>query len=135
MSRIGPTNITNIDEVVINFAEHKHELDTYKKMCDEENSQIKKFLLDTGETEHIAGGHKVKLSTRISEKLNEDAILQVAKQFGIEDAVIETKEYVNLDKLEAYLYNNTVSPEFADAINKCRETKTTYALSVSKVKE
>lgn len=140
MSRINlsltdePSNSSNLDELVAKYAFNKGELDSYTKLCKEENEQIKKALVELGEDEYSSGGYTVKRIVAVKESMNEAKLLEVLRQNGIE-APIKTREYVDMDALEAYLYNNTPSVDLARQLENCRTTTETVQLRLSKTKE
>lgn len=141
MSRINLTDtepsstpIESLEELIPRYALNKSELDSYTKICKEENEQIKAALVELGQDEYSTGGYKVKRIVATKESMNEAKLLEVLRQNGIED-VIKTREYVDMDALEAYLYNNLPSEELARQLESCRTTTETVQLRLSKVKE
>jgi hypothetical protein len=139
MSRINlsptnePSNSFNLDELVTQYAFNKGELDSYTKLCKEENEQIKKALVELGEDEYSSGGYTVKRIVAVKESMNEAKLLEVLKQNGI-DVAIKTREYVDMDALEAYLYNYIPSTDLARQLESCRTTTETVQLRLSKTK-
>lgn len=123
----------SLDELVPQYAFNKRELDSYTKICKEENEQIKAQLVELGENEYSAGGYTVKRIVATKETMNEAKLLEVLRQNGITDA-IKTKEYVDMDALEAYLYNNAPSADLARQLEGCRTTTETVQLRLSKAK-
>lgn len=124
---------TTLDELILAYAFNKSELDSYTKICKEENEQIKAALVDLGENEYSAGGYTVKRIVATKESMNEAKLLEVLKQNGI-DVAVKTREYVDMDALEAYLYNNMPSADLARQIESCRTTTETVQLRLSKTK-
>ena len=122
-----------LEELIPQYALNKGELDSYTKICKEENEQIKAALVELGENEYSAGGYTVKRIVAIKESMNEEKLLAVLRQNGI-TAPIMTREYVDMDSLEAYLYNNTPSADLARQIDACRITSETVQLRLSKTK-
>ncbi len=122
-----------LDELIVRYALNKSELDSYTKICKSENEQIKAKLEEIGENEYSAGGYTVKRIVATKESMNEALLLEVLKQNGIEDA-IKTKEYVDMNVLEAYLYNNEPSADLARQLDSCRVTSETVQLRLSKTK-
>lgn len=140
MSRISlsPTEPSNtsvefLEELIPQYALNKNELDSYTKICKEENEQIKAALVNLGENEYSAGGYTVKRIVATKESMNEAKLLEVLRQNGI-DVAIKTREYVDMDALEAYLYNNTPSADLARQLESCRTTTETVQLRLSKTK-
>lgn len=138
MARIALTDEENLgaqtlDELIPQYAFNKGELDSYTKICKDENEKIKAHLIALGENEYSVGGYTVKRIVATKESMNEAKLLEVLRQNGI-DEVIKTKEYVDMDALEAYLYNNTPSVELARQLEGCRTTTETVQLRLSKTK-
>lgn len=129
----SPTCNTTLDELIQAYAFNKGELDSYTKICKEENEQIKAALVELGENEYSAGGYTVKRIVATKESMNEAKLLEVLRQNGIE-APIRTREYVDMDALETYLYNNMPSTDLARQIDSCRVTSETVQLRLSKTK-
>lgn len=122
-----------LEELIPQYALNKNELDSYTKICKEENEQIKAALVELGEDEYSTGGYKVKRIVAIKESMNEAKLLEVLRANGI-TAPIMTREYVDMDSLEAYLYNNAPSADLARQLESCRTTSETVQLRLSKVK-
>ena len=112
------TSQTNeeLDTLVNRYASNKELVNKYSKLCDVDNSKIKSIMRDSGIDSYATSTYTVKYSVTKTEKLDQDKILETVKELNIPD-VIETKEYVNLDKLEKYLYNSNDST-ILDKINK-----------------
>lgn len=140
MSRISlspnePSTTTTelLEELIPQYAANKNELDSYTKICKEENEQIKTALVELGENEYSAGVYTVKRIVAVKETMNEAKLLEVLKQNGL-DMAIKTKEYVDMNVLEAYLYNNMPSEDLARQLESCRTTTETVQLRLSKTK-
>lgn len=138
MSRKNPEQRTvidpmeKLDELVPQYALNKGEYDSYKAIVDEEKEQIKDLLLHVGEKKHTAGGYTVTRSVSVKETWDEDKLLEVAKKHKI--PVIKTKQYVDMQALEDYLYDHELSPEGAVDLGKCRTKNEVVALRLSKAK-
>ena len=93
MSRINLTNEPSstpnesLEELIPRYALNKNELDSYTKICKEENEQIKAALVAIGENEYSAGGYTVKRIVAVKESMNEAKLLEVLRQNGITDAI------------------------------------------------
>lgn len=134
LSPIEPSAANETLETLIpQYAANKAELDSYTKVCKEENEQIKAALVELGESEYSAGGYTVKRIVAVKESMNEEKLIEVLKQNGIEVAV-KTREYVDMNALEAYLYNNEPSADLARQLESCRTTTETVQLRLSKAK-
>lgn len=139
MSRINlsPTEPSkancSLEELIPQYAANKNELDSYTKICKAENEQIKTALEELGESEYSAGGYTVKKIVAVKESMNEAKLIEVLRANGI-DTAIKTKEYVDMNVLEAYLYNNEPSADLARQLESCRTTTETVQLRLSKTK-
>ena len=129
------TSQTNeeLDTLVNRYASNKEIVNKYSKLCDVDNSKIKNIMRDSGIDSYATSTYTVKYSVTKTEKLDQDKILETVKELNIPD-VIETKEYVNLDKLEKYLYNSN-DATILDRINKCITTTEIPKLKKKKKKE
>ena len=123
-----------LDRLIPQYAANKSELDSYKKICDRENIQIKRLMQEEGVTERTAGGFVAKCTVSQRETMNESMLLDILHQFGIE-VVIKKKEYVDFDMLEKLIYEGSISPEILEQFNKARETKQVVTLRVTKESE
>ena len=123
----------SLDTLIPQYAENKSMLDDYKKICDEENKQIKDMM---EEGSYEAGGWKATKTISTRETMNEDKLLDVAKKnsYYLSD-IIKTKEYIDMDKLESLLYKGNISKDVLMEIDKCRESKEVVTLRISRVKE
>lgn len=128
--------ISTLDELISRYAMNKRELDSYKKICDTENAQIKDQMYELGiDSYSTKDGYTAKYIVSEKASFNEDKLLAVVKKYGITD-VVKTREYVDMDALENYLYHldeedMTVKPVFED-IDSCRDVKQIVSLRVSK---
>jgi hypothetical protein len=127
-------NPTVLDTLIPSYAANKSEMDSYKKVCESQNAEIKQAMKELGKTEYSAGGYVAKYIVIEKEGLNEDRLMEVLKKHGVTD-VIKTKEYVDMDALEKYLYNAELSDEMAADMDSCREVSQTVQLRLSKEKK
>lgn len=116
-----------LDELIPIYAENKQELDSYKKLCDRQNAEIKTIMQNAEITEYDCGTHKAKISVQNRQTLNEDMLLSKIKELDRRD-LVETKEYVNMDLLEKAMYNGEISPE---TLESCMVNKEVITLKVS----
>ena len=133
--------MNDLDTLIPQYAENKAELDSYKKICDKENAEIKAVMADFALQHYEAGGYKATYSVSQRESMNEEMLIsmftsvpgfvKVAEQYGI----VKTKEYIDYDALENALYNNAMSNDQVIEMNKAREVKEVVTLRVTKVKE
>lgn len=127
----------SLDTLIPQYAENKSLLDDYKKICDEENKQIKDMM---EEGSYEAGGWKATKSVTTRDSMNEEKLLDVLTQNKLyqlpyKDKIIKTKTYVDMDALESAIYKGLIPKEVLLKIDKCRESKEVVTLRISKVKE
>lgn len=134
LSNIETEEILTLDELIPVYAENKADLDKIKKVCETQNADIKNRLEEMGEDEYTAGGYVVKRSVSTRETMNEERLLAIMKKHCI-PGVIKTKEYVDMDALECYLYDVELSDELAADLDSCREIKEVVQLRISKEKK
>ena len=135
----------SLDTLIPQYAENKAILDDYKKICDNENKQIKE-LMDEGSYE--VAGYKATKSVSTRESLNEDRLLnnldEDIRECFKENNVIRTKAYIDTDSLESLLYklknkkdieSKTLLSNILNVVDSCTDRKEVETLRVSKVKE
>lgn len=117
--------------LILAYAENKKELDSYKELCERENKEIKKIMLDNSLTSFEAGDYTAKIATQNRTTLDEEKLLYVMKQGGYNN-VIKTKEYVDMDALESALYHNDIDKQTMEQMDKCQNIKEVITLTVKK---
>ena len=115
-----------LNELIPRYAQNKIELDSYKKICDDESKQIKDIMQSEDLTEYDCGTHTAKITIQHRQTMNEDKLLQTVKELGRND-LIRTKEYVDMDLLEKAMYNSEIQ---AQDIEPCMVTKEVVTLKV-----
>lgn len=123
-----------LNELIPQFYEHKQELDKYKKICEGENSEIKREMERQKITECNVDGLNAKYIVKKKETMDEDKLIQVLKEHGY-DNFIKTKEYVDMDDLESALYHSDIDKDTITEMDKCRNVKEIIELRVTKKKE
>lgn len=123
----------SLDTLIPQYAENKSLLDDYKKICENENKQIKEMM---EEGSYEAGGYKATKTISTRDSMNEDKLLEVLKKAGFtQTSIIKTKEYIDMDELESAIYNGLIEKDILMEIDKCRESKEVVTLRISKIKE
>jgi hypothetical protein len=126
--------IKSLDELVPQYGEDKSKLDALKKVVDSENAILKEQLYNAGTDTYSAGGYTVKRTVSNRESLNEAKLIEVLRKHKIE-GIVKTKEYVDLDELETYLYHNEPTGEFATDLADCKTVTEVIQLRISKAKK
>ena len=125
----------NLDTLIPQYAENKSILDDYKKICDEENKQIKELMTDS---KYEAGGYVATKVIQKRDSIDEDKLLEVMKKHRLmaeAHGIIKTKEYVDVEALEMVMYKGLIDKKILMEIDKCRSTKEVVTLRISKSKE
>lgn len=135
----------SLDTLIPQYAENKSMFDDYKKICDDENKQIKE-LMDTDTYE--VNGYKATKSVSSRDSLNEDKLInnldEELRGYFEENNIIRTKEYIDTDNLESLIYGlkNKKDIESKKLLNdllvlldNCTDRKEVVTLRVSKIKE
>ena len=125
--------LNDLDKLIPQYALNKAEADSYKKICEKENAQIKAMMKDFAVQNYEAGGYKASYSVSTRESMNEEMLLEIAHQHGISE-IVKTKEYIDFDALENAIYNGKISNDVLMEMNKAKEVKEVVTLRVTKIK-
>lgn len=126
--------MNSLEELVVRYALNKNELDSYKKICDKENAEIKARMAELDMNEVLAGDYVAKLTIQKRETMDEDMLLEVLRNNNYTN-VIRTKEYVDMDLLEREIYNGNVDKDTLVAMQKCKSVKEVPTLKIVKAKK
>jgi hypothetical protein len=128
------TEFIPLDSLIPMYALNKVELDSYTALCKKENEEIKRQMLELGQDVYRVNGYTAKRTVSNRESLNEDKLMAVILKHGIKD-VIKTREYVDMDALENYLYHTEMTPALAADLESCKSTTEVVTLRVTKDKK
>lgn len=136
MSRNIPEAVrpATFDELVTEYGDTKAQVDILKKRCDGMNAEIKTRMEEGNLTEYTSGQYTVKYIVSQRVDMNELRLLDVLHRHGL-DNLVKTREYVDMDALEAYLYSNEPADDFLSDLDGCKESKDVIQLRVSKAKK
>lgn len=133
--------MNKLDELIPQYAENKNELDSYKKICDRENAQIKELMAKLPNKSYEAGGYRATYSVSKREDFKEDDLIslftsvpsfvKIADKYNI----VKTKPYIDMDMLEKALYDEALSKDQVLDLNKARESKEVVTLRITKIKK
>lgn len=126
--------MNSLEELVVTYALNKNELDSYKKICDKENAEIKAKMSELDMDEVIAGDYVAKLTIQKRESMDEDMALEILRNNDYTN-VIRTKEYVDMDLLEREIYNGNIDSDTLVALLKCKSVKEVPTLKIVKAKK
>lgn len=128
------SNLAELDRLIPQYAANKSEMDSYKKICDRENAEIKTLMADLELPQRIVGGYKAIRSVQRRETINEELLLAIAHKYNLFD-VIKTKEYIDFDALEHAIYIGRISSNVLLEMDKAKEVKEVVTLTIKKVKK
>lgn len=127
--------MNNLEQLIDAYALNKNELDGYKKICDAENAEIKALMTELELDKASTEDYTATLSIQHRETMDEDKLLEVLRNAGYADIVIRTKEYVDMDLLEAAIYHDRIDKDTLLAMQRCKEVKEVQTLKISKRKK
>jgi hypothetical protein len=120
-----------LQELVTNYQSIKTEADSYKKLADKYNGDIKSIMLEEKLPEFITeDGIKATCSVTYKESFVEEVLIAKIKELGVE-GVIKQKEYVDMEALENAIYHGQLN---AAELAACQEKKEVVTLRISRVK-
>ena len=125
---------SQLDTLILRYAENKAELDSYKKICDKENAQIKSIMLGSKLDKHEVGDYRATCVVSKRETMNEEMLLEIAHQHGLSE-IVKTKEYIDYDALENAIYNSLIPTDILLEMDKAKDVKEVVTLRVSKIKK
>lgn len=125
-----------IDELIVSYAENKSEMNSYKKISDKQNAEIKAYMRENELLEKEAGNYIATYKVESRESINEDILLEQLKNCQyLPEGIIKTKEYVDMDALETAVYNGKLTKETVVSLDKARIVKPVEVLRIKKVKK
>lgn len=128
-----------LKELIPSYGEHKSEFDILDKQVKEENAQIKKLILESGEMKHEVDGWKASVSVSKRENFNEDKLIKILttndKFIEVRAEIVKTKPYVDFDALEEAIYRGDIDKDMLVELDTAKESKEVVTLRISKVKE
>lgn len=127
--------MNNLEQLIDAYALNKNELDSYKKICDAENAEIKALMTELELDKASTEDYTATLSIQHRETMDEDKLLEVLRDAGYADIVIRTKEYVDMDLLEAAIYHDRIDKDTLLEMQRCKEVKEVQTLKISKRKK
>ena len=126
--------MSRLEELIPQYALNKSELDSYKKICDKENAEIKQLMLSDNLDKKEVGGYRATCTVSTRESMNEEMMLEIAHNFGIPE-IVKVREYIDYDALEKAIYDGNLSKDVLLEMEKAKEVKEVITLKVSKIKK
>ena len=127
--------MNNLEELINAYALNKNELDSYKKICEQENSEIKSTMTELDLNKVSTEDYIATLSIQRRETMDEDMLLDVLRESGYADLVIRTREYVDMDLLENAIYHEKIDTETLLKMQGCKQVKEVQTLKITKRKK
>ncbi len=112
------------------YEANKSEMDSYKKLVDKDNKEIKSIMLGAGLREFVVDDIKASCSISEREDFIEEALIAKLKKMKV-PGIVKKKEYVDMDALENAIYNGKID---AAALADCQTKKEVVTLRVNKLK-
>lgn len=128
------TTINKLNDLIPRYITNKNEYESYKKLVNKDNKEIKKILAEIGKSEWQVGNNKVVAQERVTQTVNEDNLVEYLKSINATDC-IKTIEVIDSDKLENAIYHGVITKEQVKEMQKFYTEKKTVALKLSRVKE
>lgn len=120
-----------LSETIERFYEDKQNLDSFKKLTEEENKQIKEVMSNLNKSEfETDSGIIAKVNIQKRESFVDDKLIAKLKDLGV-TTPIKTIEVVDMDELENVIYNGDLD---ASELSSCKQVKEVAVLKVSKKK-
>lgn len=120
----------NLQEIGARYILNKGELDSYKKLVDEDNKRLKEMMvsstLEVGDT-------IITKSKEVRVKVDEDKLCAYLMKNAINvEGLIKTKHYVDTDVLESAIYNGAISEDIVKGMKECQTETEIVKLTLKK---
>lgn len=100
-----------LNELSEQYKEASDNLKSYEAKEKALKSILKETLKDFGVTKYVSNsGISLSVSSRPNVSFDENLLLDYCKKLNIPE-LVQTKEYVDMEKLESLLYNGTIQAE------------------------
>lgn len=119
--------------LVDEYAKNKKAFDELKKLCEQQNKELKSLMKELNVEDCSTKDWYAKLGRQKRQSMNEEMLLDIAHRHEL-NTLIKTKEYIDYDALENMLYQGNVGNDIIREINKAREVKIVTTLKVAKKK-
>ena len=119
-----------LSQILPVYEANKSEMDSYKKLVDKDNKEIKSIMLGAELGEFIVDDIKASVSISEREDFIEEALIAKLKEMKVR-GIVKKKEYVDMDALENAIYNGKID---AALLQDCQTKKEVVTLRVTKLK-
>lgn len=127
-----------LDELIESYGKHNDELNSIKKTCDSEKSQIKDLMATSDSTKYSSDNYTINYVTQERVAVDESMMLNIIKDYwsatypNQQCPLIETKEFINMDALETALYNKELPNEVIKKLSDTRKITEVVTLRCTK---
>lgn len=116
-----------LNGLIGSYKQNKESLDNYKKIAEEQNSQIKEIMQSNNLTKYVTmNGLVASISKQKRESFIDDKLIAKLKDLGV-TSPIKTVEIVDMDELENVIYNHQLD---AAELTDCKQVKEVITLKV-----
>ena len=119
-----------LSQILPVYEANKSEMDSYKKLVDKDNKEIKTIMIGAELGEFIVDDIKASVSISEREDFIEEALIVKLKEMKIR-GIVKKKEYVDMDALENAIYHGKID---AASLADCQTKKEVVTLRVTKLK-
>lgn len=127
-----------LNELIPEYGKINDEYNRLGKIKKEQSETIKSTMLESNTDEVSAGGYVAKVSKVTSTDFNEEALIEYLKEnwttLNRKYKIVKKQEYIDYTALENALYHDAFKDKVSE-LNKFREEKVTYKLTVKKEKK
>ncbi len=120
--------VETLQELVPRYAHSKQEADSYKKLAEQDNAEIKSIMLKEKLDTFTAGGWTASCTVSEKEALNEEGLIAYLKKNKVK-GLIKKREYIDMDALESAIYKGEID---AAALAPYQEKKEVVTLRIKK---
>lgn len=128
-----------LETLIPQYVLNKQELDSYKKICDKENAEIKAIMRSAKLPSYSSNEYTVTYTVAKRESINEEKAISILKKsigtapdvYGI----LKVREYIDYDALEDAIYRGKLDSRIVAELNAAREVKEIETLRISKRKD
>lgn len=126
---------STLEELIPVYGEQNAQCNALKKTVADLNSKLKTAIHDAKQENKdiVIDGWKCTLSVSEDVKVNEERMIEVAKQYKI--PIVKKREYIDFEALEKLIYAGKLGENVILEIDKCNEKVSKETLRCSKMKE
>lgn len=133
--KIQESQKPTLEELIPAYGEQNAQCNALKKTVADLNGKLKTAIHDAKRENKdiVVDGWKCNLSVTDDVKVNEERMIEVAKQYKI--PIVKKKEYIDFEELEKLIYAGKLSENVILEIDKCNEKTVKETLRCTKLKE